>query len=76
MKKLDHEVHWEPVRRDNGAADYCMKEDTRVEGPEEFGVKPVRMNKKRDIKARNKEILALGPLEACRAGLICVTKFK
>lgn len=38
----------EPVKRNNGADDYCMKEDTRVEGPWEFGEKPVRRNVKTD----------------------------
>lgn len=76
MKKICPATHWEPVVRNNGADDYCMKDDTRVEGPYEYGTKPVRCNKKRDLKARNKEILALGPLDACKAGLIDVTKFK
>lgn len=33
MKKFDSKVHWEPVKVNNGADAYCMKEDTRVEGP-------------------------------------------
>ena len=32
----------------NGADTYCMKEDTRLEGPFEFGTKPVKRNCKRD----------------------------
>lgn len=76
MKKICPQSHWEPVQRNNGADDYCMKEDTRVEGPYEFGSKPLRRNNKRDMKERNKEILSLGPLEACKQGLIDVTKFK
>lgn len=44
MKKLDAKVHWEPVRVNNGANEYCMKEDTRVEGPWEFGIKPAKRN--------------------------------
>lgn len=48
MKKLCPRSHWEPVKRDNGVDAYCMKEDTRVEGPWEFGEKPVRHNKKED----------------------------
>ncbi len=57
MKKLDSKVHWEPVKFNNGADDYCMKEDTRVEGPWEFGIKPARRNVKGDVKARNEAIL-------------------
>lgn len=48
MKKLCAYTHWEPVRRDNGASSYAMKEDTRVEGPWEFGEKPLCRNKKAD----------------------------
>jgi len=44
MKKLDKRVHWEPVKFNNGADDYCMKEDTRVEGPWSFGIKPAKRN--------------------------------
>jgi len=38
-----------------------MKEDTRVEGPWEFGIKPARRNKKGDVKTRNEAILKYGP---------------
>lgn len=48
MKKLDQRVHWEPVRVNNGADNYCMKEETRMEGPWEFGVRPVKRNSKTD----------------------------
>lgn len=41
-------VHCEKVKRDNGASSYCMKEDTRVEGPFTFGIVPVRRNSKTD----------------------------
>ena len=37
FKKIDKRVHVETVKINNGADDYCMKEDTRVEGPWEFG---------------------------------------
>lgn len=41
LKKIDNKIHIEVVKINNGAHDYCMKEDTRVDGPWEFGVKPV-----------------------------------
>lgn len=75
MKKRCPRTHWEPIKIDNGALEYCMKEDTRVEGPWEYGTKPCRLNKKRDVKARNKEILRLGPVKAVDEGLIDITKF-
>ena len=47
-KKLLPEAHCEPVLVDNGADKYCMKEDTRVEGPWEYGQKPLQRNSKKD----------------------------
>lgn len=47
-KKLLPEAHCEPVIVDNGADKYCMKEDTRVEGPWEYGQKPLQRNSKKD----------------------------
>lgn len=40
MKKRCPHTHWEVVRVNKAAQQYVMKEDTRVEGPYEFGVKP------------------------------------
>lgn len=48
VKKLCNKAHYEEVRINNGAHDYCMKQDTRVEGPFEFGTKPVQRNSKVD----------------------------
>jgi len=41
LKKHCSKAHFEVVKINNGAHNYCMKEDTRVEGPWEFGIKPV-----------------------------------
>lgn len=48
LQKLIPKVHCEPVKVNNGADDYCLKEDTRVEGPWEFGEKPIKRNSKVD----------------------------
>lgn len=48
MTKVDKKIHVEKVKKDNGAAEYCMKEETRIEGPYEFGIKPVQRNNKQD----------------------------
>lgn len=48
LKKVCGRSHFRLVSRDNGASDYCLKEETRVDGPWEFGVKPVRRNNKTD----------------------------
>lgn len=41
-------IHAEKVKRDNGVFDYCSKEETRLDGPWEFGHKPTRRNDKHD----------------------------
>jgi len=48
FKKIDHRIHAEVVVINNGAHTYCMKDDTRVEGPWEYGTKPVQRNNKVD----------------------------
>lgn len=48
ISKIVPRVHCEPVVVNNGADTYCMKEDTRVEGPWEFGIRPLRRNSKVD----------------------------
>lgn len=48
FKKLDNKLHIDIVKKNNGADAYCMKEDTRIEGPFEFGIKPVKRNDKND----------------------------
>lgn len=48
ITKFDKQIHAEKVIVNNGADIYCMKEDTRLEGPFEFGIKPVRRNNKHD----------------------------
>lgn len=50
ITKVNKRVHCEKVIVNNGADTYCMKEDTRVEGPIEFGIKPVKRNSKVDWK--------------------------
>ena len=55
MKKLCKHTHWQPVGVDNGAADYCQKDETRVEGPYEFGEKPLHQNVKGECKEARAE---------------------
>lgn len=47
MKKICKRTHWETIKSDKGF-DYCMKADTRVDGPWEFGARPIRRNNKTD----------------------------
>lgn len=48
VHKYDKRVSCHEVLINNGAHDYCMKTETRVEGPWEFGIKPVQRNNKTD----------------------------
>lgn len=41
-------VHATGVQRDNGIFDYASKEKTRIDGPWEFGERPVRRSSKTD----------------------------
>lgn len=41
LKKFCSKSHFEPIKVNHGAHTYCMKEETRIDGPWEFGVKPV-----------------------------------
>jgi len=45
LKKFCKHSHFELVKKDNGAAEYCNKEATRLEGPWTFGVRPARLDK-------------------------------
>ena len=61
MKKACPHSHWEPVGKDNGASSYCLKEDTRIEGPWEFGEKPAQMNTKEgNAKHKEKNLALIG----------------
>lgn len=55
--------HYTQVKRDNGAGEYCMKEDTRVDGPWEFGTRPVKRDSKEDW-ARVRRLAERGDMEA------------
>ena len=51
FKKCLPQAHCEPVLVDNGADKYCMKQETRVDGPWEFGEKPMQRNSRKDWEA-------------------------
>lgn len=48
IAKCDKRLHCEAVKINNGADDYCMKEEGRIDGPWQFGVRPVKRNCKTD----------------------------
>lgn len=75
VKKLKG-CHVEAAKNALAAWRYCGKEDTRVEGPEEFGVPPASRAVKGDTKERNRMILEMGPLKAVEDGLVPIEKFK
>lgn len=69
-------AHFEFVKKNNGADEYCNKEDTRLEGPWSFGVRPARRDKKGDVARRNREIIEMGVAAAVDAGLVDVCKYR
>ena len=48
LKKHCPKSHFEMVKKDNGVGAYCMKEQGRLDGPWEYGTKPVKRNSKND----------------------------
>lgn len=51
LKKFANTVNLREVKIDNGVRQYCMKQDTRVAGPWEFGKIPLARNSKADWDA-------------------------
>lgn len=41
LRKYDPKGHYIGVNIDNGVGKYCMKDESKIEGPWEFGIKPV-----------------------------------
>lgn len=70
LKKYCDKAHFEPVVTDNGIDAYCMKEETRIEGPWEFGVRPVQRNSKTDWN-RVWELAKSGQIEKIPAHVRC-----
>lgn len=63
------------VTKNNGAADYCNKEDTRLSGPWSHGVRPARLDKKGDKARRNKDLISMGAEQAVTQGIIDIKDY-
>lgn len=61
-------AHVEIARNALASWDYCGKQDTRVEGPVEYGVPPAQRNNKGDTKKRNALLLEMGVVKAVEDG--------
>lgn len=72
IHKLLPGAHVEAARNPFQSWEYCGKEDTRVEGPVEFGVPPAAKWRKGDTKARNAMLLEKGVVKAVEDGDIPV----
>lgn len=68
IQKLFPGCHVEQAKDPFRAWEYCGKDDTRVEGPVEFGVPPARLNVKGSKKERNQMLLEKGAEAAVRDG--------
>ena len=75
MKKYCSKSHFEVVKKNNGADEYCNKEETRVEGPWTHGVRPARLDKKGDLARRNQELVSMGAEKAVEDGIIDICKY-
>jgi len=61
LKKAFPTAHIESANSPPDAWEYCGKEDTRVEGPVQFGIPPARRNTKGDVARFNRQALDEGP---------------
>ncbi len=68
--------HFEIIKCVDESINYCQKEDTRIEGPWSFGIRPARRNKKGDVARWNKDVLEIGAVEAVDKGYIKVTDIR
>jgi len=77
LKKHCPKANFTVVNINNGADDYCNKEESRVPGevPWTFGIKPARLNRKGDLARRNKDLLEMGPEKAVEEGIIALANY-
>lgn len=68
VKKLFPTAHIEGTKDAFRAWEYCGKEDTRVEGPVEYGVPPAQRNVAGNVKARNEMLITKGAAQAVKDG--------
>lgn len=70
ITKIDKRIHVEPVFKNNGADTYCMKTDSRIEGPWEFGKMPIMRQSKLDW-AVVKDLAKNGKLDQIPEDIYC-----
>lgn len=58
VKKLLPRAHWEPVKAVAACRNYCMKEETRMEGPWELGEWTGKKGTRTDLLKLKKRVLA------------------
>lgn len=51
FKKVNPKIHFEKCKSEEASMDYVQKEETRVDGPQEYGEKPFHANRKVDWDA-------------------------
>lgn len=51
LKEINDQIHWEPRRGSHAEAKaYCSKEDTRTDGPFEYGEEPLKQGQRTDLE--------------------------
>jgi hypothetical protein len=57
LKQICPKAHFEPIRVDNGVAEYCNKEEGRLQAPVTYGEKPKNGRPKlaKDVLAMTEE---------------------
>lgn len=72
VKKQFPTAHIEVSKNAFNAWTYCGKEDTRVEGPVEYGVPPAQLNIAGNKSKRNALLISMGAAAAVDAGHVDV----
>lgn len=75
IKKLLPTAHIEAAKSAVQSWEYCGKEDTRVEGPVEFGHPPAQLNKRGEKAKRNSMLIAKGAEQAVKDGDIRIDDY-
>lgn len=76
VAKMFPGIHVEAAKSPFDSWEYCGKEDTRVEGPYEFGIPPANRARKGDYAKLNKIALEQGPEELVKQNLISIGSYE
>jgi len=75
VSKIFPKAHIEVAKSALNAWKYCGKDDTRIEGPLEYGQPPAQLNKRGEKGERNTMLVSKGAEQAVRDGDIAIEQY-